>query len=52
MKTNAEVIIAPNTDGSYMIRITDDKGTKEVELTPTEFAKAVTGKMAIGKSVE
>ncbi|WP_196160772.1 hypothetical protein [Reinekea sp. G2M2-21] len=42
----AEVLMSQNTTGEYFIRIEDAEGIKEVILTPTEFAKAVTGKLA------
>lgn len=42
----AEVQISQNTTGEYFIRIEDADGIKEVILTPAEFAKAVTGKLA------
>jgi len=42
----AEVLVSQNTTGEYFIRIEDAGGIKEVILTPTEFAKAVTGKLA------
>lgn len=45
------VMIAARTDGSYMIQIEDDKGVKEIELTPEEFAKAITGTLANGKTI-
>jgi hypothetical protein len=43
---DAEVQIAQDTQGFYFIRIEDAQGVKEVRLTPEEFAKAVTGKLA------
>jgi hypothetical protein len=52
MSTNAEVQIAQNTSGTYFIRIEDEDGVKEVLLTPEEFAKAVTGKLAKATTLE
>ncbi|EAZ97676.1 hypothetical protein [Marinobacter sp. ELB17] len=43
---DAEVQIAQDTHGFYFIRIEDAEGVKEVRLTPEEFAKAITGKLA------
>ncbi len=51
MSTDAEVMIAQNTTGSYFIRVELESGVIEVQLTPEEFAKAVTGKMAKGTKV-
>lgn len=47
----AEVIITQLTTGNYLIRIEDQDGVKEVVLTPTEFAKAITGKLAKGHTL-
>jgi hypothetical protein len=52
MSANAEVQIAQNTTGTYFIRIEDENGIKEVQLSPEEFAKAVTGKLAKGTTIE
>lgn len=52
MKTNAEVQIAQNTTGSYFIRIDSAAGTVEVNMTPEEFAKAITGKLAKATTVD
>ena len=52
MNTNADVLIAQNTTGTYFIRIETDIGSTEVQLTPEEFAKAITGKLAKGTTVE
>jgi hypothetical protein len=52
MKKPAEVIITPITNGSYMIRIEDEDGVKEVILSPYEFAKVITGKLAKGESIK
>lgn len=52
MKEQAEVSICANTNGTYMIRIEDKDGVKEVILTPVEFAKAITGKLAKGESIK
>lgn len=46
---DAEVQIAQMTNSNYIIRIEGSSGITEVILTPTEFAKAVTGKLAKGK---
>lgn len=52
MPTNAEVIITQNTSGNYFIRIEDKDGLKEVQLTPEELAKAITGKLAKATTIE
>jgi hypothetical protein len=52
MKQQAEVIITAITNGNYMIRIEDEDGVKEVSLSPSEFAKAITGKLAKGESIK
>lgn len=46
-REKADVMIAPVTDGNYRILIETEGGEMiEVILTPQEFAKAVTGKLA------
>lgn len=45
---DAEIQIAQMTNGNYIIRVESNSGITEVILTPTEFAKAVTGKLAKG----
>ncbi|WP_136374534.1 23S rRNA (pseudouridine(1915)-N(3))-methyltransferase RlmH [Pseudoalteromonas sp. MEBiC 03485] len=47
-----EAMLAARTDGTYMIRLEDENGVKEVQLTPEQFAQFITGKLVIGKSVE
>lgn len=46
---HGEVQISANTDGSYMIRIEDASGAKEINLTAEQFAKTMTG--TLGKGV-
>jgi hypothetical protein len=41
-----------NTTGTYFIKIEDENGVKEVQLSPEEFAKAITGKLANGITIE
>ncbi len=52
MNEQAEVVITSITNGNYMIRIEDKDGVKEVILSPSEFAKAITGKLAKGESIK
>lgn len=47
-----EAMLAANTDGSYMIKLEDENGVKEVRLTAEQFAQFITGKLVVGKSVE
>lgn len=42
----SQVYIAQVTPEDYVIRIEDSAGVKEVSLSPVEFAKAITGKLA------
>lgn len=49
---DAEVMITSITNGLYMIKVELEDGmVMEVNLEPAEFAKAVTGKHAIGKLI-
>lgn len=48
---DSEAMMAANTDGSYMVRIEDDSGAKEIKLTPEAFAKLITGHLVKGESV-
>ncbi|MGD1524178.1 hypothetical protein [Vibrio owensii] len=48
----AEVMITSITNGLYMVKIELERGTLlEVNLKPEEFAKAVTGSLAVGHLV-
>lgn len=46
-----EVTITSITDGNYMIRLESQEGTHDVILNPSEFAKAITGKLAKGRKI-
>jgi hypothetical protein len=46
MDTHA--LISKEIDGNYRISISDEFGTKEIKLSPEEFAKVVTGELAKG----
>lgn len=45
---NVELFFTQSTSGTYILRLEDETGVREIELTPEEFAKAVTGKLASG----
>lgn len=46
-----EAMLAARTDCTYMIKLEDENGAKEVQLTAEQFARFITGKLVTGKSI-